>query len=123
VLTGTPKELPDYFGSIQFFNRDKNKPKAFFQELNEKFGEAAKATVLAEGFYPCLPTECVDEAAIGRKNRDKVSMANETAYGYLACVKIIDTARAREIMDWIALHQIDEFKRVAQLRSNRSHEK
>jgi hypothetical protein len=102
-----PKELPADLLSMQFKSRDRDEAKDFLKLVAAQFGAAVEPVVLARGFYPCLPTQVVERTNIGRGK-----VINETAWGFLICLRVIYSSRTAEVAQWVSERQREEFARA-----------
>jgi hypothetical protein len=107
LIKDEPKELPADLLSMQFKSRDRDQAKDFLKLVFAQFETAVEPTVLARGFYPCQPTQVVERTNIGRGK-----VINETALGFLVCLRVIDSSRAAEVAQWVSERQREEFARV-----------
>ncbi len=102
-----PKSLPADLVTMQFRSRDRDRARDFLKLVATQFGAAVEPTALAKGFYPCLPTQVV-----GRTNVGRGKVVNETAWGLLVCLRVVDLARSVEVAQWVSEQQREEFARV-----------
>jgi len=107
LILDQPKELPDNLIWIQFFGRQNDRVRDFLKQLNAKFGESVRQTVLEDGYYPCLPAPLVNRTGMGRRK-----VINNDEIGYLVCFKTNDQSRSAGVNQWMAKRQRDEFTRV-----------
>ena len=101
-----PKVLPSDLVRMQFRSRDNDRARDFLKHADAQFGAAVEPYLLAKGFYPCLPTQVVERTNIGRGK-----VVNETAWGFLICLRVVDRSRSAEVAQWVSEQERVEAER------------
>lgn len=105
-----PREIPANFCTMQFLDREEKRAKDFLKAITKEFGSVVEPGILESGYYPCIPAFAVERAKLGRKQS-----VNQTALGYLVCLRVTDSSQVPAVSQWIWEQQREEFKRAGSM--------